>query len=179
MIPHLQLQLRHLLLLAYADVFWPSLANLAAFWLFQPVVEILRWRCWGLLCCEMSSLFCFRVPKTPKTCRNLSKNSFTAFLIDLRGNRLLKFGTKVWIFFGCWVACYQKLTEVGRGQFCMISLFVAEALTVCSWRQRLRLCHPVLMKFYAATLKCIIHRSNIQGENLRRARVFLLVSDFG
>ena len=93
----------------------------------------------------------------------------------------------------------------------MISLFVAEALTVCSWRQRLRLCHPVLMKFYAATqplaqhsatqcqhsanavpvvlchlalmkfyaatLKCIIHRSNIQGENLRRTRVFLLVSD--
>ena len=74
-IPHLQLQLRHLLLLAYADVFWPSLANLvSSLWLFQPVVEILRWRCWGLLCCEMSSLFCFRAPKTPKTCRNLFKN---------------------------------------------------------------------------------------------------------
>ena len=34
------------------------------------------------------------------------------------------------------------------------------------------LCHLALMKFYAATLKCIIYRSNIQGENLRRARVF-------
>ena len=101
----------------------------------------------GWVRCSASRLQ--RLQRHVETC---SKTVFLFSPIGSRGKQLLENGNKVWNFSGSWVACCQRLTEVGRGQFCMISLFVAEALTVCSWRQRLRLCHPLLiMKFYAAT----------------------------
>ena len=147
----------------------------------------------------MSSLFCFQAPKTPKTCRNLFKNRL--IVQPNRFERKKTFGKWQQSLEFFWkLSCLlpkvnwsrsrsvlHDFTFCRRGFDCLL-VASAPSFVPSSPNNEILWSHstigtvqcqrsasgfvPAVMKFYAATLKCIIHRSNIQGENLPRARVF-------